>query len=170
MLTLMIKKSLPFFLLITVIAAHAQTDIMVLEKRGHTIITYSAGMSITIETVYHQWIDGTITALRNDSVFVDGSPFHYKEIGGLRVDRKTFHNRGVGVFMMTAGAGVLALGAVNGLYRGDKANTWYTPTSYITAGTLLVVGYLLTIKPKNTYQLGKKYSLEYVKLDFNKKQ
>src|SRR5487761_1940069 len=140
MLTLLIKRFLPFFLLIPFFTAHAQTDIMVLEKRGHTIITYSAGMGITMKTIYNQWIDGTITALHNDSVFVDGSPFHYKEIGALRVDRKTWHNRGVGVFMMTAGAGVLALGAVNGLYRGDKASTWYTPTSYITAGTLLVAG------------------------------
>ena len=48
-----------------------------------------------------------------------------------------------GSILMVAGAGVFVLGAVNGMIRKDPADVWYTTTSYITGGALLVGGWLL---------------------------
>jgi len=141
----------------------AQTNLLVLEKNGNNVTTYSTGMNIRMETIYHQWFDGAITAMRNDSIFVDGFPFHYKEIEALRKERK-IHSKTTGALLMIAGGGVLLLGAVNGLYRGDKTSTWFTATSYITAGALLGGGYLLTKGHYREYRLGKKYTLQYIPL------
>jgi hypothetical protein len=125
-------------------------------------------MHLTMETIYEQWFDGTITGIQHDSVFLNGVPFHYKEIKTLRQDRKGLNYATDGVILMIAGAGVLLLGAVNGLYRGDPANEWYTTTSYIVAGSLLVGGFILTRLRYKTYELGKKYSLDYMELNPNK--
>lgn len=149
--------------------ARAQTSLLVLEKKGSNVKTYSEGMEISIRTIYHQWFEGTITNLRNDSVFINGFPFHYKEIEALKKTRGSLNYETDGLLLMVAGGGVLLLGAVNGLYRQDKASTWYTPTSYITAGALLLGGYLLTRSRYKYYTLGKKYKLQFMAFDLNKK-
>jgi len=58
----------PFFSL-------AQTDVLELKKNGSNIRTYSPGMYLVMETIYDQWFEGTITAIRHDSVFVMHSHF-----------------------------------------------------------------------------------------------
>ena len=163
------QKLLFLILLFASAQIQAQNNFLALEKDSINVTTYSTGSYINIETVYHQWLEGTITELRNDSVFIDGNPFHYKEIASIRVARKKFHSTKFGAFMMAAGAGVMVLGAVNGLYRGDPTNKWYTATSYITAGSLLLGGYLLTIGKNRTFSIGTKYTLRFVTIDFNKK-
>jgi len=157
-------------LVIVAIHTRAQTNLLVLEKNGENVKTYSAGMGITIETIYHQWFDGIITGIRNDSIFVNGFPFHYKEIEAIRRDRKKLNYEADGVLLMVAGGGVIILGAVNGLYRGDKAGTWYSTISYITAAAMILGGYLLMKSRYKYYPIGKKYTLNYLALDFNKKQ
>jgi hypothetical protein len=166
----MTKRLFVFLLVITAMRTRAQTNLLVLEKNGENVKTYSAGMDITIQTIYHQWFDGVITAIRSDSIFVNGFPFHYKEIEAIRRDRKKLNYEADGVLLMVAGGGVLVLGVVNGLYRGDKANSWFTATSYVTAAALLGGGYLLTKSRYKYYRLGKKYTLQYLALDLNKKQ
>jgi hypothetical protein len=164
------KKLFLFFLVITAMHTRAQTNLLVLEKNGENVKTYSAGVDITIQTIYHQWFDGVITAIRNDSIFVNGFPFHYKEIEVIRKDRKKLNYEADGVLLMVAGGGVILLGAVNGLYRGDKAGSWFSTTSYITAAALLVGGYLLARSRYKYYRIGKKYTLDYLALDLNRKQ
>ncbi|HTQ27919.1 MAG TPA: hypothetical protein VMI35_07315 [Puia sp.] len=139
-----------------------------LQKNGSHVATYATGMSLTMETIYNQWFEGTITGIRHDSLFLNGMPFHYKEIKTIRYERTKLNYKTDGVILMIAGAGVLLLGAVNGLYRGDPANEWYTTTSYITAGTLLVGGFILTKLQYKKYEIGKKYSLQYMELNPNK--
>ncbi|MBS1946438.1 MAG: hypothetical protein JST47_01615 [Bacteroidetes bacterium] len=164
------KTILSFFLLLTAMNTRAQASLLVLEKKGDNIKTYSEGMEISIRTIYHQWFEGTITAMRNDSVYINGFPFHYKEIEALKKTRNALNYETDGLLLMIAGGGVLLLGAVNGLYRHDNAGTWYTPTSYITAGALLSGGYLLTRGRYRYYTLGKKYKLQFLAFDPNKKE
>ena len=159
-----------FFLTLTVTHIRAQRDMIVLEKNGNNVKTYSEGIDISFETIYHQWFNGMITAVRHDSIFIDGFPFHYKEIATIKKERKSLNYEADGVLLMVAGGGVILLGAVNGWYRGDNAGSWYTATSYITAGALLIGGYLLTKARYKYYHLGKKYKLTYISLDPNQKQ
>jgi hypothetical protein len=158
-------KRLAFLLLLLPICCFSQTDLLMLKKKGAHVITYSQGMQINMETIYQQWFDGTISSIRHDSVFLDGVPFHYKEIMAIQRQRKGLNYKADGIILMAAGGGVLLLGAVNGLYRGDPANTWYAPASYIAAGTLLVGGFVLTRLETKKYVIGKKYTLEYLDLD-----
>ncbi len=146
----------------------AQRDVLVLEKNGSNIKTYSEGIDITVETIYHQWFDGIITAVRHDSVFINGFPFHYKEIAAVKRDRKKLNYEADGVLLMAAGAGVVILGAVNGWYRGDNVGKWYTSTSFTTAGALIIGGYFLSKARYKYYNLGTKYTLNYISLDPNK--
>jgi hypothetical protein len=159
------------FLLICLFASvsvYAQTDVFVLEKKGENVKTFAAGTEIALETVYQQWFEGTIEAIRHDSVFINGIAFHYKEIAAIRLNRNKLNYRTDGTLLMAAGGGVLVLGAVNGLYRGDPAKSWYAPASYITAGGLLLLGYLILRSANKTYTLGGKYTLEYLALSANK--
>ncbi|SRR5579862_2807901 len=149
--------------------AVGQTNVIILEKDGANVKTYATGMNITFESIYHQWFDGTITAIRHDSVFVNDYPFHYREIATIKTERKGLNYTEDGVLLMVAGGGVLLLNAVNGAYRGDKASTWYTSGSFITAGALIVGGFLLTRSRFRNYHLGKKFTLEYLALDLDKK-
>ena len=163
------KKFIFIFLSIICLHVCGQTNVVILEKNGANVKTYAAGMNITFETIYHQWFDGVITAIRHDSVFINDYPFHYKEIATIQAERKSLNYTEDGVLLMVAGGGVLLLGAVNGAYRGDNAKTWYSSGSFITAGALLVTGFLLTRSRYKNYHLGKKFTLEYLALDLDKK-
>jgi hypothetical protein len=140
----------------------AQTDVIILLRHGAHLRTYTPGMAIQLETVYNQWLGGTITIIRHDSLFLDGIPFHYKEIMALKRDRTKLNYATDGILLMIAGGGVLVLGAVNGLIRSDPPKYWYTPASFITAGSLLGLGIFLRASRSKQYLLGKKYSLEYL--------
>ena len=146
----------------------SQSDLLMLNKNSAHELTFATGMHFNFETTYQQWFEGTITAIRHDSVFVNGMPFHYKEIKTVRRERTKLNYQTDGTLLMIAGGGVLLLGAVNGLYRGDPANSWYTTTSFIVAGTLLAGGFILTRLHYKKYPIGKKYSLQYLELNPNK--
>jgi hypothetical protein len=161
-----------FFLFICLVPffSPAQTDVLELKKNGSNIRTYSPGMYLVMETIYDQWFEGNITAIRHDSVFVNAFPFHYKEIKSIRFQRSKWNYKANGLILMIAGGGVLLLGAVNGLYRGDPAGQWYKPAGYITAGALLVGGYLFLKAEYKKYPIGKKFTLEYLEINPNKNE
>ena len=93
----------------------AQTDILVLKKRGAHVRTYTVGDALYMETIYHQWFNGTITEMRHDSVYLDGMPFHYQEIRTIRRTHYNFGNTVLPYGMIAAAAGILVLNAVNGV-------------------------------------------------------
>jgi hypothetical protein len=142
----------------------AQNDVMMLEKNGERVKTFGPGVSIQFETIYQQWFQGTIDFLRNDTVYINGTAFNYKEIATIKINRKHLNYEADGAILVTAGAGVLLIGAINGLIRHDPASAWYTTTSYITSGALLLLGYLLLHSINKTYHLGKKFTLQYLAL------
>ncbi|MFI5153778.1 MAG: hypothetical protein ACHQET_10625 [Chitinophagales bacterium] len=163
-------KKLLFILLLLPLIGLSQTDVLELKKNGKNIRTYSPGMYLVMETVYDQWLEGYITAIRHDSVFLNNFPFHYKEIKTIRYERTKFPYKANGILLMIAGGGVLLIGTVNGLYRGDPANQWFTPVGYITAGAMLLGGYFLMKAQYRKYRLGKKYTLDYLNVNINRNE
>ncbi len=144
--------------------SQAQSDVLILQKNGQNIRSYVPGQPIMLQTVYDQWFDGYVTALRDDSVFINNIPFHYKEIRALRRDRTKLNYVGDGTLLMIAGGGVLALNIINGLYRKDNAGQWFSTGGYIAAGALIAGGYLLRKASTKSYPIGKKYQLHYLDL------
>lgn len=142
--------------------AMAQTDVLVLKKRGMEVRSYTVGSELTMKTIYNQWFQGNITNMRNDSIYLNGLAFHYKEIAGIRKTHLNFGNTLLPSFMMVVGAGTFVLGAVNGLYRGDKSKDWYTTSGLISGVAMLVGGYLLTKTRVRNYPIGKKFTLDYL--------
>lgn len=147
----------------------AQTDVLVLKKRGAHVRTYTVGDEIMMETVYRQWFTGIIMDLRHDSIYINGQAFHYKEVRAIRRTHYNFGNTVLPYGMMAAGAGIFILNAVNGAYRHDKAKDWYTRSSVITGASLLIGGFILSrFTRSTTYRLGHRFKLDYLELNFRK--
>lgn len=166
--------------------AHGQGNVLLLQKRGKTQETFFQGKYIAIQTRQGNFASGIITNIRADSLFLRyfdieqsttqyggiffdtvykySTAIHYNDIGAFIDVRRGGGRRSGGTLLMIAGGGVLALGAVNGIYRGDPPRDWYTTTSYISAGALTGLG-LLMKRPGTTKRvIGKKYSLKILPL------
>lgn len=163
------KPFLLFLYLLPFFSLAQSEDMLILKRNGANLKTYTQGLYFTMETIYDQWFDGTITAIRNDSVFLNGLPFHYREISAIRRERTSLNYTADGTILMLAGGGLLLIGCVNGILRGDELRDWYTPANLIIAGTLLAGGFLLRNAHFKKYVLGRKYTLEYFALNPNKK-
>lgn len=148
----------------------AQNDVLVLQKKGKHIRSYTIGSELDMETVYNQRFQGTITNMRHDSIFLNGQPWHVNEIAMIHRLRTGSGFLVIGTALMVAGGGIIILGAVNGLYRGDKIGDWYTRSGLITAGIVTLGGYLLRRSYYIKYPIGKKYKLRYIEMSANKNQ
>jgi hypothetical protein len=158
------KKIIPALLFLIPLISHAQTDVLLLQKNGRNIKTYAPGMYIAVHTVYDQWLEGTLTDLKNDSVYVNGVPFHVHEIDEIRENFSKLHLQSAGTILIVAGVGILALNVINGIYTNESAGEWVKPSGWITAGAFIAAGVILkTLKYKN-YPIGKKYTLHYLDL------
>ncbi|MEO8582432.1 MAG: hypothetical protein ABI415_01475 [Flavitalea sp.] len=161
-------RTILFILLIFPLAVSSQTNFLILKKRGKQLRLYVTGSEISLRTVYGTSYDGYITQMQHDSVFVNGIPFHYKEIA-------SFSNLGtrsgfltVGTGMLAAAGGIIGLGAINGIYRKDKAKDYYSKSGLITAAALAVGGYVMRKAYFINYKVGKKYSVQYLEINRNK--
>jgi hypothetical protein len=142
--------------------AQAQTDVLILKKRGMHVYSYTIGSPMMMKTIYNQWFQGAITEMRNDTIFLNDLPFYYKEIAEIRKPVLSLGNTLLPPLMMAVGAGTFILGGVNGLLRHDQSKDWYTTSGIISGSALLVVGYLLTKTRAKTYRIGRKFKLDYL--------
>ena len=117
-----------------------------------------------IHTVYDQWLGGTLTDLKNDSVYINNIPFHVNEIDGIRKDFSKLHLQSGGTILIIAGVGVLALNVINGLYTNEPAGSWIKASGWITAGAFIIAGILMRSARYKNYPIGKKYALHYLNL------
>jgi len=170
------------FLLVTITTAFGQNNILLLQKKHKTILQFYTGKFISLETVNKSYAEGLITKVTNDSIYIRyfeiaqsvttyggvyfDTAFRYttavqvKDIGAIVIEKKNSNRKRNGSILMMAGAGVMVLGAVNGLYRGEPPKDWYKPSGYITAAALFVTGFFLSRSAVKKYTIGKKYQLK----------
>jgi hypothetical protein len=158
------KKIIAAILFLMPLISFAQTDVLILQKNGRNIKTYETGQTIIFKTIYDQWLGGTITMMRNDSIFLNNMPFHVHEIAAIRNEGTKWNYVTDGTILIIAGVGVLVLNVVNGLYRNDKAGTWISTSGWITAGAFIIGGLLLKRARYSDYTVGKKYTLHYLNM------
>lgn len=181
------KAGLLFLLLLSTLFAFSQNDVLLLQKRGKTKQTFFSGRYIRIETRQGNYADGLITAIMKDSIYIRHfdiqktytdyggiyfdtafrytTAIHVKDIGAIISARDRSRRKSNGSILLIAGGGVMALGAINGLYRGDPPRDWYKPSSYIVAGALTSLGLLAKYSGKPKTTIGKKYSLKILPLN-----
>jgi len=158
------KKILAAVLFLVPLICLSQTDVLILQKNGRNIKTYAPGQPIMIHTVYDQWLGGTLTDLKNDSVFINSIPFHVNEIDGMRKDFSKLHLQSGGTILIIAGVGVLALNVINGLYTNEPAGSWIKASGWVTAGAFILAGILMKSARYKNYPIGKIYTLHYLNL------
>ena len=158
------KKIITAIIFLIPLVGLSQTDVLILQKNGQNIKTYATGQSIIFETIYIQWLGGTITALRNDSIFLNNIPFHVNEIKTVRQEFKKWNYYEDGTILIIAGVGVLVLNVVNGIYTNEPAGKWVKASSWIAAGALIVGGIFMRRARYRDYHLGKKFTLHYLNM------
>jgi hypothetical protein len=159
-----IKKFVIAILLLSPFAGAAQTDVLILQKNGRNIKTYDIGQTIIFKTIYDQWLGGTITMMRNDSIFLNNIPFHVHEIAAIRNEGTKWNYVNDGTLLIIAGVGVLVLNVINGIYFNEKAGTWVATSGWITAGAFIIGGLLMRRARYSDYNMGKKYTLHYLNM------
>ena len=174
------------FLLFVISTASGQNNILLLQKKQKTIRQFYAGRFISLETVNQSAAEGLVTRVTSDSIYIryfeitqsftdyggvyfDTSfryttAIHVRDVGAIVIEKKNSNRKRNGSILMVAGAGVMVLGAVNGLYRGDPPKDWYKPSGYITAAALIATGYFLSKSAVKRYRIGKKYQLRILAL------
>lgn len=191
------KRALLFWLcLAPVIPAFAQaSDFITVTRRNRTVKTYFPGLPITLQTTYNTWVDGYITAIRNDSLLIKqydirtvptiwgvtrldtaGSfiiPIHYKEIERVVFDKKgpPFSFVTNGTLLMIGGLGYALMNVINGQYLHqpitDASNMKSLSIALGVAGT----GFLLNrLHHYNDRHFGKHYRIAYIRMNEVKKQ
>ncbi|HCL83516.1 MAG TPA: hypothetical protein DIC22_06040 [Chitinophagaceae bacterium] len=158
------KKIITAFIFLIPLVSHAQTDVLILKKNGKNIKIYAPGQPIIFETIYEQWLGGTLTDLRNDSVFINNIPFHVREIKTMRRDFTNWNYQTDGTILIIAGVGVLFLNVANGIYTHENSGSWVRTSGWIVSGALILGGLLLKRARYKNYPIGKKYTLQYMNI------
>lgn len=152
------------FLLIPFLS-RAQNDVLVLEKNGMHVRSYTVGDPLTFETVYGQWFTGTIEELHRDTLYVNGTGFSYKEVAAISREKSSLvTGKGAGLAAIIVGTGVFVLGAVNGGIRGDRTKDWYTTSGLVLGSALITTGVVLVATAKRYYKLGGRFKLQYMQI------
>src|ERR1700730_11668880 len=175
-----------YFLLATCISS-GQNNILLLQKKNKTIKTFFPGKFISIQTTQKNYADGMIVRIMKDTVFIRHfdiersittyggiyfdtayrytTAIHFKDIGAIALFKNNSSRKINGTILLIAGGGVLVLGAVNGLYRGDPPKNWYKPSGFITAGALTTLALLTRRSANKKYSIGKKSQLKILLLN-----
>ncbi|MBX9780474.1 MAG: hypothetical protein K2X26_09015 [Chitinophagaceae bacterium] len=177
------KLQLLFFVLL-VLRAEAQTDLLLLKKKGVTQKTFVKGSYIHFKFLNEQWIEGTIKEMRDDSIWVNmfsvrrapdyfGFPkldtsyygllkLHVKEIVAFPLPDKGFKYITGGGLFIAGGLAYIFLNIVNGF---STSQSLLDPVNLPRLGiAAAVVGFGITLgllKEKEMH-IGRKYSLQLI--------
>ncbi len=172
-------------LLILSSACGAQSsDFIILKKGNKTIRNIYAGTNIQFVSTSGAYRDALITSVKNDSIYLQeflvrrmptvygsyindtaGSfryTYHYNQIGSLgKKSSKGFNISGSGAALM--GGGILLTLASGVSYIADKDK--FSPELLGAAVALGGLGYLISTSGKNGIVIGRKYTLQYMKMN-----
>lgn len=168
------------------------SDFIVLKKKNdRTLKSYFPGIPIAFETFDKRFVEGYITAIQNDSVFVKVydirtvgtiwgvttldtagtfiSGVHYKEINRVYFDtkRKAFSFITDGTLFMIGGGGYALLNVINGAYLKESVTGSKNLGKLGIAASVFATGFIMhKIKVSGR----KNYYVEYIHMNEVKKQ
>ncbi|MCU0320923.1 MAG: hypothetical protein MUE72_00830 [Chitinophagaceae bacterium] len=165
-------------ILITILgftAVQAQTNYVVLKKRGMPIKRYYNGNFIQFYSAENYLIEGFINYCKNDSIFIRLGNIHLVGSGfGTKIDTvlygfyqihvkdvKLIPNRNLVLKLGVLGGAVVAVNNIN--LQPNIRNV----VQYISVGLINILVAKATLfkrKRPEGYKLGKKYKLEYISI------
>ena len=164
----------------------AQNDLLLLKKNNRTVKSFFPGTQIDFSTV-SRYYEAQIRGIKKDSVYLAQyetrkvySPtlgvflidtvavYHfgvnYKEIIALGKDTKKFNWSGSGAALFGGGVLLTTAGLITWIFAKPNTRYYARPQLVIGAAALGAIGYLLLKSGNKPTKLGKKYTLQYVKL------
>lgn len=133
---------------------------------------HSNGSSVSgvIERVYHDTLFMTLYDVRMSPTFWGTRTpdtigkydlrFHYKEIAAIPKPERSFEFVRNGTLFMVGGGGYAFLHTFNGLIQKKKIE----PATVAISGGIAALGFAMRKLRKYYYPVGKKYTIEYVKI------
>jgi hypothetical protein len=173
--------------------AQASDFIAVKKRNNRTMRSYFPGTPIICQTIYGNYFDGYVTAVRNDSVFIkqyDIRPvpgmygiarmdtvtsyitgLHYKDIRILNFQRRQsfglFRN---GTILIIGGLGYAGLNMVNGKYLNEPVLKGGNLRKLGIAAGVAGAGFILKYLNKRSQHNEKKYRVEYIRMTVPKQR
>jgi hypothetical protein len=168
------------FLFFSTATVAQSTDFLLLQKHGRTIATYYAGNHISFTTITGANIDADITAIRNDTLYLQQftiqpipttlGVYMLDTTGSYRFQYdynqiKSISNTGNHFDLSASGASLLGGGAIlviaSGIvYLVDRNS--FSPALMIAGAALAGVGYFLSKGTGKGIKIGNRYKLVYV--------
>ncbi len=175
-------------LLLTGSQTFAQSsDVILLKRNKKTIKRYFAGTDINITTTTGAYINGNITKIKNDTLFlkqfvIRQMPtqlgvyvldtiatyyynYHYNQIKAIGKTGRRFNLSASAASLL--GGGILLTVASGVVYLVDRKN--FSPALLIASASLAAIGYVMAKTGGKGIIIGKKYSLVYLGIADNKK-
>jgi hypothetical protein len=181
------KQALYIITIFISIQSFAQSsDFILFKNKERTMATWFPGTEIKFTDKNGAYIEGRITAIKNDSLFIkeyiirqiptqlgiyilDTTYYyyqnHYNQVMSIGKSGRHFDWAASGGVLM--GGGILLTVASGVVFLAD--NKKFSPELLIAAVGLTGVGYLLSRNSGKGMVIGKKYSLAYIKASDNKK-
>ena len=181
-------KQVPFIIsfFISIQSFAQSSDFILFKNRDRTMATWFTGTEIKFTDKSGAYIEGKITAIKNDSLFIkqyiirqipaqlgfyvlDTTYYYYQnnynQVKSIGKSGRHFDWAASGGVLM--GGGILLTVASGVVFLAD--NKKFSPELLIAVVGLTGVGYLLSRQSGKGMVIGKKYSLVYIKASDNKK-
>lgn len=178
------KLFLPALLFISLSSFSQNADFILVKKKSHTIQTIFAGRNFEFVTTSGTYINATINGIKNDTLYLQeflvqrlpttfgtyildtmGSyhyKFHYNQVASLGPKpKKGFNMSGSGASLFSGGV-ILTL-ASGVIYLVDKKK--FSAPLLLAAAGLGTAGYFLMRSGAKPMTIGKKYKLQYMRMD-----
>jgi len=178
--------SVSILLFISAACSAQGSDFILFKHKDRTVQTFFSGGQIRFTTTGGAYIEANIQAIRNDTLFLQQfvtrpvmtqlgvyvldtsyyySSWHYNQIAAIGKTGRKFDIGGSGGALM--GGGILLTVASGVVYLAD--NKKFSPELLGASVALFGVGYLMSRSSGKGMQIGKNYSLVYVKAESVKK-
>ncbi|HRN56101.1 MAG TPA: hypothetical protein PLL71_06600 [Agriterribacter sp.] len=173
---------LPACFLISFFSFGQQNDFLSFRKKDRTIKSYFKGMPIAFIHLNGSGVNGIIEKVYNDTIYIKQydvrmfpTPwgtrvqdtvghydlrFHYAEIAAIPRSPKAFEFVRNGTLLMIGGGGYAFLHTFNGLVQKRKIY----PSTLLISGGVAALGFTMHKLRKYYYPIGKKYTIEYIKM------
>lgn len=175
-----------FILLLLFKESPAQTDILLLQRHGSTVKTWIRGSYIRFQFINQQWIEGIITKMQNDSIWVSQMQirripdrFGFPTLDTARFGILKFHVTDIramprmktggsyltnGTILQVGSAGYILLNIFNGWYLKEPIAASQNIRRLITATSVFVIGTVIKLLYKPYLIMGGRYKMKVINI------